>query len=217
MRNGGPRRDQHLLPPNVHGAGELSTPVRIGNVEHPSHVVAAGSADRYLRSHNRRGVPSWQPHFVLRGGRDRGRRGVRSRPRARRRHLPAAAPTRRGNGVRGGKRAARPGRGARQRGQEWARTLATRRTLIMKTGTLLALGAAGFAALTQPMVLTAQRPAARARQAEVLPGPGTTWSLAAAGDAIITRRIAPFDNAADPRFQTMANVIRGADAAMVNL
>lgn len=87
----------------------------------------------------------------------------------------------------------------------------------MKTGTLLALGAAGFAALTQPMVLTAQRPAARARQAEVLPGPGTTWSLAAAGDAIITRRIAPFDNAADPRFQTMANVIRGADAAMVNL
>ena len=53
--------------------------------------------------------------------------------------------------------------------------------------------------------------------AEVLPGPMTTWSFAAVGDAIITRRIAQFDNPADPRFQAMVKVIRGADAAMVNL
>jgi len=91
----------------------------------------------------------------------------------------------------------------------------------MRTGTLLALGVAGLAAqwVLRPLPLIAQRPAAgaAARQAEVVPGPGTTWSLAAVGDAIITRRVAQFDNAADPRFQTMAKVIRDADAAMVNL
>jgi poly-gamma-glutamate capsule biosynthesis protein CapA/YwtB (metallophosphatase superfamily) len=52
---------------------------------------------------------------------------------------------------------------------------------------------------------------------ESLPGPGATWSLAAAGDAIINRRIAVHQNEDDPRFQAMADVIRGADAAMVNL
>lgn len=52
---------------------------------------------------------------------------------------------------------------------------------------------------------------------EVLPGPGTTWSLAAVGDAIITRRIAPFEHAGDPRFQKMVAAIRGADAAFLNL
>lgn len=52
---------------------------------------------------------------------------------------------------------------------------------------------------------------------EVVPGPGTTWSLAAVGDAIITRRIAPFDNEGDPRFARMAQIIRGADAAFLNL
>ena len=52
---------------------------------------------------------------------------------------------------------------------------------------------------------------------QMLPGPGTTWSLAAVGDAIITRRIAQFDHAGDPRFQGMVKVIREADAAMVNL
>lgn len=52
---------------------------------------------------------------------------------------------------------------------------------------------------------------------EVIPGPGATWSLAAAGDAIITRRVAQFENAADPRFSRMAEVIRGADAAFLNL
>jgi len=72
----------------------------------------------------------------------------------------------------------------------------------MRTGTLLALGVAGLAAqwVLRPLPLIAQRPAAgaAARQAEVVPGPGTTWSLAAVGDAIITRRVAQFDNAATP-------------------
>jgi len=52
---------------------------------------------------------------------------------------------------------------------------------------------------------------------ELLPGPGATWSLAAAGDAIITRRIAPFEHDGDPRFAGMARVIRAADAAFLNL
>ncbi|HEY3286640.1 MAG TPA: CapA family protein [Gemmatimonadaceae bacterium] len=68
-----------------------------------------------------------------------------------------------------------------------------------------------------PSHSAAQRTPAIARAPEALPGPGTTWSLAAVGDAIITRRVAPFDNTADPRFQQMVKVIRGADAAMVNL
>ncbi len=63
----------------------------------------------------------------------------------------------------------------------------------------------------RPPTSTAPRPQ------EVLPGPGTTWSLAAVGDAIITRRVAQFDNPGDPRFQDIVKVIRGADAAMVNL
>jgi hypothetical protein len=53
--------------------------------------------------------------------------------------------------------------------------------------------------------------------ADVLPGPGTRWSLAAAGDAIITRRISAFDNDGDPRFKRMAAIIRDADAAFLNL
>lgn len=52
---------------------------------------------------------------------------------------------------------------------------------------------------------------------EVKPGPGTAWSLAAVGDAIITRRISAFDNDRDPRFMRMAEVIRAADAAFLNL
>lgn len=44
-----------------------------------------------------------------------------------------------------------------------------------------------------------------------------TWSLAAVGDAIITRRLAQFDNDRDPAFQQMAKVIRDADAAFLNL
>lgn len=74
-----------------------------------------------------------------------------------------------------------------------------------------------LAALALQSPVSAQRAPAAARPSEVLPGPGTTWSLAAVGDAIITRRVALYDNAADPRFQEMVKVIRGADAAMVNL
>lgn len=49
------------------------------------------------------------------------------------------------------------------------------------------------------------------------PKPGATWSLAAVGDAIITRRILPFEHDGDPRFKRMVEVIRGADAAFLNL
>ncbi|HEV8356198.1 MAG TPA: CapA family protein [Gemmatimonadales bacterium] len=48
-------------------------------------------------------------------------------------------------------------------------------------------------------------------------GKEATWSLAAVGDAIVTRRLAQFDQAGDPRFQQMAKLIRDADAAFVNL
>jgi poly-gamma-glutamate synthesis protein (capsule biosynthesis protein) len=46
---------------------------------------------------------------------------------------------------------------------------------------------------------------------------GSTWSMVAVGDAIITRRIMQFDNEGDPRFMELAKVIRGADAGFVNL
>ena len=65
--------------------------------------------------------------------------------------------------------------------------------------------------------LDAQRARTAARAQETTPGPGTTWSLAAVGDAIITRRVAVYDNPGDRRFQDMVKVIRDADAAMVNL
>ncbi|HYU78382.1 MAG TPA: CapA family protein, partial [Vicinamibacterales bacterium] len=48
-------------------------------------------------------------------------------------------------------------------------------------------------------------------------GPGATWTLAAAGDAIITRRLAQFDTDADPAFRQMTKIIRDADAAFLNL
>jgi poly-gamma-glutamate capsule biosynthesis protein CapA/YwtB (metallophosphatase superfamily) len=79
---------------------------------------------------------------------------------------------------------------------------------------------AAFAAIAVAFALSPALSSAQSqleRAAEVLPGPTTTWSLAAVGDAIITRRVAQFDNPADPRFQDMVKVIRGADAAMVNL
>lgn len=56
-----------------------------------------------------------------------------------------------------------------------------------------------------------------AAQQATVPGPGARWTLAAAGDAIITRRIAHFDHAGDPAFATMTRVIREADAATLNL
>lgn len=72
-------------------------------------------------------------------------------------------------------------------------------------------------ALALPCAVSAQRTQPATRPTEVLPGPGNIWSLAAVGDAIITRRVALYDHAADPRFQEMVKVIRGADAAMLNL
>ncbi|MGH9201266.1 MAG: CapA family protein [Vicinamibacterales bacterium] len=83
-----------------------------------------------------------------------------------------------------------------------------------------ALGiAAVLAAIVFGTALGAQsgRPGATPPVTEVVPGPGTTWSLAAVGDAIITRRIASFENEGDPRFARMVQIIRGADAAFLNL
>ncbi len=45
----------------------------------------------------------------------------------------------------------------------------------------------------------------------------STLSVAAAGDALIRSRIAQLDDSRDPAFQRMVEVIRGADAAFVNL
>jgi hypothetical protein len=45
----------------------------------------------------------------------------------------------------------------------------------------------------------------------------SAWTLAAAGDAVITRRIAQFDHDGDPGFRNLVRLIRGADAAFVNL
>lgn len=60
--------------------------------------------------------------------------------------------------------------------------------------------------------------AALGTSAQRLPGdPDTTWSLAAVGDAIITRRVMPFDDETDTRFRSLAQVVRAADAAFVNL
>ncbi len=58
---------------------------------------------------------------------------------------------------------------------------------------------------------------ASAQRADGLPSPESTWSLAAAGDAIITRRISQFDHPGDPGFHRLANLVREADAAFVNL
>lgn len=77
--------------------------------------------------------------------------------------------------------------------------------------------AVGMLTLVVPPIVAQQSPAGPAARGEVLPGPGTTWSLAAVGDAIITRRIAPFETDADPRFKRMAEVIRAADAGFLNL
>ena len=76
---------------------------------------------------------------------------------------------------------------------------------------------AALAAIVWATALAAQSGRAAIPPKEVVPGPGTTWSLAAVGDAIITRRIAPFENEGDPRFARMAQIIRGADAAFLNL
>jgi len=48
-------------------------------------------------------------------------------------------------------------------------------------------------------------------------GPEVEWSLAAVGDVIMNRRVAPFDQPGDPGFHDLANLVRGADAAFMNL
>jgi poly-gamma-glutamate capsule biosynthesis protein CapA/YwtB (metallophosphatase superfamily) len=63
-----------------------------------------------------------------------------------------------------------------------------------------------------PFVARAQR-----QGVEIIPGPGVGWSIAAAGDAIMNRRLMPFDNDTDPRFRDMVRVIKGADAGLLNL
>ena len=47
--------------------------------------------------------------------------------------------------------------------------------------------------------------------------PDTRWTLAAVGDVIMNRRTAPFDHPGDPGFHELANIIRGVDAAFMNL
>lgn len=48
-------------------------------------------------------------------------------------------------------------------------------------------------------------------------GPETTWTLAAVGDVIMNRRISQFDHPGDPGFHRLAELIRAADAAFMNL
>ncbi len=76
---------------------------------------------------------------------------------------------------------------------------------------------ATLAAVAFATALGAQGRPAATTQKEIVPGPGTSWSLAAVGDAIITRRIAAFENDGDPRFARMTQIIRAADAAFLNL
>jgi len=47
--------------------------------------------------------------------------------------------------------------------------------------------------------------------------PDTRWTLAAVGDVIMNRRTAPFDHPGDQGFHELANIIRAADAAFMNL
>ena len=65
----------------------------------------------------------------------------------------------------------------------------------MKTTILCTSLAAGLALISPLSAQRTQEPAPG-------PGPGTTWSLAAVGDAIITRRVALYDNPADPARRT---------------
>jgi poly-gamma-glutamate capsule biosynthesis protein CapA/YwtB (metallophosphatase superfamily) len=94
----------------------------------------------------------------------------------------------------------------------------------MKTHTSFVVGAALLSALSLlPRAAATQQAAATVstvpvgRTQERAAAHGSTWSFAAVGDAIINRRLAPFDNPGDPRFQQVAQIIRRADAAMVNL
>jgi len=45
--------------------------------------------------------------------------------------------------------------------------------------------------------------------------PGTTWTMAAAGDALITRQVGMFGN--DRAFMALVEPVRAADVAVINL
>ena len=60
-------------------------------------------------------------------------------------------------------------------------------------------------------------PSGATAQTRSLVGHDSRWSLAAVGDVIMNRRISQFDQSADPAFHEMADLIRDADAAFVNL
>ncbi|NJD20251.1 MAG: hypothetical protein FIA95_13345 [Gemmatimonadetes bacterium] len=64
------------------------------------------------------------------------------------------------------------------------------------------------------LVLAAGATSASAQGKDPVP-PGTAWTLAAAGDALITRQVGMFGN--DPAFMALVEPIRAADAAVVNL
>jgi len=79
---------------------------------------------------------------------------------------------------------------------------------MLKRSPRCALSCAALALVSAPGLLAQQ---------VTVPGPDVRWTLAAVGDAIITRRVAQFDHAADPAFAAMTRVIREADAAALNL
>ena len=67
--------------------------------------------------------------------------------------------------------------------------------------------AAAYAILASPGAAQSQTPI----------DSNTRWSLAAAGDVIMNRRLTQFDHEGDPGFFQMAQLIRDADAAFMNL
>ncbi len=89
-----------------------------------------------------------------------------------------------------------------------------RRSIVLAVVTAVLLWA-GARALAQAQATAAG--AGKDTRVEAIPGPETALTLAAAGDAIHNRRLMPFDNDKDPRFQDMVRIIRGADAAFLNL
>src|SRR5688572_28057391 len=63
-------------------------------------------------------------------------------------------------------------------------------------------------------LLTSATAGVAQRAPEAAPPPDGRFSLALAGDAIITRRLMPYR---EPEFLRLIDLIRGADAAFVNL
>ena len=78
---------------------------------------------------------------------------------------------------------------------------------------LVLLAAVGLAGVG--LAAVSQAPAAAQSLSPIQPD--TRWTLAAVGDVIMNRRTAPFDHPGDPGFHDLANIIRAADAAFMNL